>query len=59
MKQLIACVVDTDDKHSLGISPRNFEKFRNGLHGILRDPGETGKLIHEKNLKLKISSDSL
>ncbi len=35
------------------ISPRIFEKFRNGLNGTLWGGG--GKLIHEKNQKQKIS----
>jgi hypothetical protein len=34
------------------ISPRIFEKIRNGLNGIL---WAGGKLIHEKNQKQKIS----
>jgi hypothetical protein len=36
----------------LRISPRIFEKFRNGPNGILRG---LGKLIHEKNRNQKIS----
>jgi hypothetical protein len=34
------------------ISPRIFEKIQKGSNGIL---GGLGTLIHEKNLKLKIS----
>jgi hypothetical protein len=36
----------------LRISPRIFEKHRNGLNGI---PWGWGKLIHEKNQKQKTS----
>ncbi len=36
----------------LRISPRIFEKIRNGPNGIL---GAGGKLIHKKNQKQKIS----
>jgi hypothetical protein len=34
------------------ISPRIFEKIRNGPNGILRGPRDT---VYEKNLKAKIS----
>jgi hypothetical protein len=36
----------------LRISPRNFEKIRNGPNGLIRG---LGKLIQEKNQKQKIS----
>jgi hypothetical protein len=39
---------------SLRISPRIFEKIRNGHNGILYS-GAWGKLIHEKNQKSRIS----
>jgi hypothetical protein len=45
-----AGVVDTADKHSF--APRIFEKFVMILMGY---SGVRGKLIYEKNLKLKIS----
>jgi hypothetical protein len=47
-----AGVVDTGGKFATGISPRIFEKIRNGPNGILWG---WGKLIHEKNQKQKIS----
>jgi hypothetical protein len=42
------------DTH-LWISPRIFVKLRNVSEGILAFSGARGKLIHEKNLKTKIS----
>jgi hypothetical protein len=37
------------------ISPRIFEKIRNGPNGILTDSGARGTLFYEKNLMSKIS----
>ncbi len=43
--------------HYFRKSPRNFVKIRNVPHGILysTQTGPRGKLVHEKNLKSKIS----
>jgi hypothetical protein len=50
-EKLIASVVDTGKNVHSRISPRIFEKIRNGPKEILMG---RGTLIHEKNLKSKI-----
>jgi hypothetical protein len=45
-------VIDTGGALDLRISPRIFEKIRNDPNVIIRG---LGKVIHEKNLKQKIS----
>jgi hypothetical protein len=52
----IAGVVDTADKHSFAKISTNLRKqFETAQMGY---SGARGKLIHEKNLKLKISSQT-
>jgi hypothetical protein len=51
-EQFIAGVVDTGDKYSFANISANFRKIQNGPTEYL---GAWGTLIHEKNLKSKIS----
>ncbi len=52
-EQLIACVVDTGDKHSFANISANFRK--KSKPAPMEYLGAWGTLIHEKNLKSKIS----